>query len=237
MVHLTLRALARHLRLTPSMVVALAALVVAVGGVAFAAIPSGNGTIHACISKYAGTLRVIDAEAKQGCFSGLETPLNFSQTGPQGIQGIPGQNGKDGSPGKDGAPGQNGSPGQNGAPGAPGTSNFVTDTWGIRTDGDPHRGDVTLASIDLPAGKWAVTMDGFFQNVDGSGQSEPCHMAGATFSGGSTSFGEFGVAASEDVNSWFLGTTATLAAPATITFVCNAFELRSGGRLSAIQIG
>jgi hypothetical protein len=49
-------------RPSPSMVVALVALVLAAGGVTYAAIPDSSGTIHACYSK-SGTLHVIDTEA------------------------------------------------------------------------------------------------------------------------------------------------------------------------------
>jgi small secreted domain DUF320 len=87
---------------SPSMAVSLAALVVAVGGVAVAAIPGPDGVIHACIAdgnlitqvgtalapttelvSPKGALRVIDSG--ESCGAG-ETPLNFDQTGPPGPQ-------------------------------------------------------------------------------------------------------------------------------------------------------
>jgi hypothetical protein len=80
--------------------VVLVALLASVG-VAYAAIPSADGVIHACYnatSNPAGMLRVIDAEAGAKCAKN-EKPLNFNQTGPQGPagpagpQGIPGKNG------------------------------------------------------------------------------------------------------------------------------------------------
>ncbi len=83
-----------------SMVVSLAALVVALGGVAVAAIPGPDGVIHACVAKDdlvkqlgaalapvtqavspKGALRVVDSG--ESCGPG-ETPLNFNQTGPPG---------------------------------------------------------------------------------------------------------------------------------------------------------
>jgi small secreted domain DUF320 len=85
---------------SPAMAVSLVALVVAVGGVAVAAIPGPDGVIHACIAdgnlvtqvgaalapttqlvSPKGALRVIDAG--ESCGAG-ETPLNFNQTGPPG---------------------------------------------------------------------------------------------------------------------------------------------------------
>jgi hypothetical protein len=55
-------------------------------GLGYASIPDSNGVIHACYDK-AGTLRVIDSPA-QSC-SAKETPLDWSQTGPQGPPGEP----------------------------------------------------------------------------------------------------------------------------------------------------
>jgi hypothetical protein len=46
-------------RPSPSMIVALAALVLAAGGFAVAAIPEPNGTIHGCYKKDGGSLRVV----------------------------------------------------------------------------------------------------------------------------------------------------------------------------------
>jgi hypothetical protein len=48
----------RH-RPSPGTAIALAALFVALGGVAFAAIPGSNGTVHACYQKNNGNLRAV----------------------------------------------------------------------------------------------------------------------------------------------------------------------------------
>jgi hypothetical protein len=69
-------------------VVALAvvgALLVA-GGIAYATIPDASGVIHGCYKINQGTLRIIDTGTAQTC-SSSETPLNWSQTGPQGPTG------------------------------------------------------------------------------------------------------------------------------------------------------
>jgi hypothetical protein len=66
-----------------------AGLVVAfllVGGVALASIPDANGAIHGCRKNSDGSMRVIDSDAGQTCANGW-TPLNWSQTGPQGPAG------------------------------------------------------------------------------------------------------------------------------------------------------
>jgi hypothetical protein len=59
----------------------LAALAVAVGGVAYAAIPDSGGTIHACYQKSNGNLRVVESSAR--CRNG-ESPLAWSQGGGTG---------------------------------------------------------------------------------------------------------------------------------------------------------
>lgn len=55
----------RKHRPSPATAIALAALVVALGGAAFAAIPDSSGTIHACYQKKTGDLRV--AESSSNC--------------------------------------------------------------------------------------------------------------------------------------------------------------------------
>jgi hypothetical protein len=69
----------RKLRPSPAMAVALAALLVALGGVAFASIPGSDGVFKACYDR-SGALRVIDASAS--CQSG-ETQTRL--IGPSGL--------------------------------------------------------------------------------------------------------------------------------------------------------
>jgi hypothetical protein len=70
---------------------------VTAGGIAYASIPDGSGVIHACYKKSGGTLRVID-DSQQFCDSN-ETPIQWSQTGPQGIPGPQGPTGPTGPTG------------------------------------------------------------------------------------------------------------------------------------------
>jgi hypothetical protein len=67
------------------------ALVAAVAGVAYAAIPGTDGVISGCYAK-GGDLRVIDAEAGSYCKSG-ETALSWNQIGQQGPIGPKGDPG------------------------------------------------------------------------------------------------------------------------------------------------
>ena len=83
-----------------------------VGGIAWAAIPSG-GVYTACMLKNVGTVRLIDKSLPPNnlmghCKPTLETEVSWSQQGAQGIQGVPGTNGTNGTngiDGDDGAPG------------------------------------------------------------------------------------------------------------------------------------
>lgn len=77
-------------RPSPALAVATAALVVALGGVTYAAIPGPDGTIHSCYDSR-GSLHIIDSDAS--CPQG-ETALNFAQKGPQGDQGATGPAGR-----------------------------------------------------------------------------------------------------------------------------------------------
>jgi hypothetical protein len=54
-------------------------------GLAVGAIPDSTGVIHGCYDS-GGNLKVIDTAAGQTCAKGY-TPLNWSQTGPQGTPG------------------------------------------------------------------------------------------------------------------------------------------------------
>jgi hypothetical protein len=58
----------------------------AAGGIAYATIPGGSGTISGCYNETNGFLRVIDAEAGDAC-KNAEEPLAWNQQGPQGPPG------------------------------------------------------------------------------------------------------------------------------------------------------
>lgn len=73
----------------------IAAVLIGIAGVSYAAIPGSNGVISACKDPK-GSLRVIDAEAGQAC-SGNQQPLSWNQQGPQGP---PGPTGPAGPPGE-----------------------------------------------------------------------------------------------------------------------------------------
>jgi hypothetical protein len=72
---------------SPATAIAIAALVVALAGVAVAAIPDSEGVIHGCYQKRSGALRVV--ESADDCRA-TERPLTFNQQGPRGATGPPG---------------------------------------------------------------------------------------------------------------------------------------------------
>jgi hypothetical protein len=87
----------RPRRPTAPFVLSALALTVALGGVAYSAIPDPMGVIHGCYENGARTLRVIDSAAS--CM-GTETALNWSQQGPTGPTGAQGPQGPEGPPGQ-----------------------------------------------------------------------------------------------------------------------------------------
>jgi hypothetical protein len=81
-------------------------------GIAYAAIPGGDGVIHGCYDR-SGKLRVIDVEAGQVCKK-TEHALSWNEEGPPGATGPvgpPGPTGPQGLPGADGKDGEQGPPG------------------------------------------------------------------------------------------------------------------------------
>jgi hypothetical protein len=82
-------------RISPAMVVAVLALVVAIGGVAAASIPGADGVIKGCYDPTGGAggrhvLMVVDASAD--C-TAPNVVLPFNQQGPPGVPGAKGANG------------------------------------------------------------------------------------------------------------------------------------------------
>jgi hypothetical protein len=77
-------------RPSPATIIALTALLVAVAGVGYAAIPDSSGVIHACyfdrFSRNRPLFRVIDTDRGDRCFS-YENELSWNQQGPPGPPG------------------------------------------------------------------------------------------------------------------------------------------------------
>jgi hypothetical protein len=68
-------------RPSPAMIVALAGVIIGLGGVAFATIPDSTGTIHGCANKQSGNLRVV--ESASDCRPNEQT-VSWNQGGAPG---------------------------------------------------------------------------------------------------------------------------------------------------------
>jgi hypothetical protein len=141
-------------RRTSVRVAVLATAALAIGATAYASIPDSSGVIHGCYLKGVGTLRVIDSPS-QKCFTAIETPIQWNQTGPQGPPGPQGPKGSTGPQGPAGGQGPQGPQGPQGAAGGPSTATFsFTQTpAGLDSSG----GFTDVLSRDLPEGSWAVS--------------------------------------------------------------------------------
>jgi hypothetical protein len=107
--------------------VAAVATAIVAGGVGYASIPDGTGTIHGCY-KSAGTsheLKVIDSARTATCPHGY-TSLTWNQTGPQGPQGVQGPQGNQGLQGTQGSQGDQGQQGDQGPAGPVGQPNYAS---------------------------------------------------------------------------------------------------------------
>jgi hypothetical protein len=139
-------------------IVAIGVLAAAAASISYAAIPSLNGTISACMDAKGG-LKVIDVDNGATCAAN-STPLTWNQRGPQGVAG---PQGVQGAPGPQGPKGDTGAQGVQGPQGIPGPS-----------DAYQKRGaDVGLAglwypsvvaSLDLPGGKYVLSAKAWVHN-------------------------------------------------------------------------
>jgi hypothetical protein len=110
----------RFLKSRPALITAgLVGAVVLGTGLAFGAIPAGDGVIHGCYKKNNGQLRLVDSASQGGhghhsdC-NPSELSISWNQQGPQGIQGPPGPQGPKGDKGDKGDPGSPGASGLSG---------------------------------------------------------------------------------------------------------------------------
>jgi hypothetical protein len=124
----------RGFRVSPSMVVAVTALVVACAGGAYAAGEAANRSIAACVRHNGGGLYVAKRCAKR------DRSLRWNVTGPRGAPGADGQQGAAGAPGKPGAPG------------APATTLFAQ----IKADGTVNASGSPVTTSRRAAGVYLV---------------------------------------------------------------------------------
>jgi Collagen triple helix repeat (20 copies) len=125
----------------------LAALLVALGGAAYAAIPDSSGVINGCYDNVSGELRVFDSDdgEPKGC-TRKETQLDWSRQGPQGP---PGPQGPQGATGPQGPSGATGPQGAVGPQGPPGLSGYLLVTVFTESSAADNRG----ATAECPSGR------------------------------------------------------------------------------------
>ncbi len=123
------------------------ALLLALAGAAWAAIPGPEGIIHGCYNSHSGALRVINTAAHAKC-THREHELNWSETGPPG---------KRGGGGAKGATGPRGSAGTLGPTGPHGTTEALASaqTGELELLSSAH----TLASVGVSPGKYIIEAD------------------------------------------------------------------------------
>jgi len=182
-----------------------------VGGIAYANIPDAGGVIHGCYNKTQGSLRVIDSEKGQACTNG-ESPLNWSQTGPQGIQGPKGPTGPTGP----------------------------SDVWTVDGYGAPDVGvgaaPETLATTPtLPAGSYLVQAETSLENGTATAMDYVCDLVDSE----ANTYSEERATGSSWLT-LPVQAVVTLASPDTISFECQGTSSPSEAfntQLSAIAIG
>jgi hypothetical protein len=123
----------RPRRPTAPFVLSALALTVALGGVAYSAIPDPMGVIHGCyMNQSSRTLRVIDSA--ESCSPTTETALNWNEQGPAGPAGAQGPEGPQGPPGQ-----------------PPAFTKSV-----IKVTVPDNVGFVEVARLNVPAGRYVV---------------------------------------------------------------------------------
>ncbi len=123
-------------------------LVAGATGIAYAAVPDPDGTVHSCVSKLTGGVRVIDPSTGAKC-NALENPLDFSQRGAPGPSGPAGPQGPAGPAGATGAQGPAG-------PAGPAGTNGISGYEVVRTVGDDSTADDRVQVATCPAGKVVI---------------------------------------------------------------------------------
>lgn len=165
------------MRTTYANVVATLALILAVGGSAFAATNSGSAqpaTLKLCAAKKNGDLRLLAS----GSCRATERPLTVDResipgptgatgaTGPQGAPGAQGETGAAGAPGAQGLPGAKGAAGEKGAQGVQGIQGPPGPSTVLTSPDGRFSVSTTNAGIVLKGPKGKVTFDGDTLSTD-----------------------------------------------------------------------
>jgi hypothetical protein len=126
------------------------------GGIAYATVPDSKGVIHGCYSAKSGALRI------SGRCNSDEVALQWNQTGPTGARGPTGPIGATGATGPMGEKGDQGPTGHEGPAGAAAAYLDAPHVGYAMFPGN----SVTLAQLDLPAGKYLIAARADFTNTN-----------------------------------------------------------------------
>lgn len=192
-----------------------AGALLSLGGVLLAgAIPSPDGTIHACYKKGGllterGALRVTDS----GNCRSYEEELSWSQSGPAGPAGPVGATGEAGP-----------------------SDGYVKRGHAPLTD---YPTPVAVTAVDLPAGDFVVTGTANPYNPDGDGRPEygaTCWLLASTGQELDSAFFDLdGEAGSHEHVTLHGG--ITFEAPGSVTLFCRGRDSATSGRITAIKVG
>jgi hypothetical protein len=209
---------------TPSMVVSLAALVLAASGGAYAAATSSSGTIVACVHHKGGGLYIARRCARH------DKHLRWNAIGPQGATG---RRGATGSRGATGATGATGAAGSNGA-----AHGFI--------DANPAKSGEYLvlsespsvvARMSLPSGSYVVQGNVHVKTIS-TGTPVTCGLKGGgqTLDEGAINVGE---KPSLEHGDLALGGGLTLTAPGEVFVSCAPEKVglaAAGAKITATQV-
>jgi Collagen triple helix repeat (20 copies) len=152
-------------RIRVATVAAASGFALGIGGVVLATIPDAGGVIHACYKTQNGQLRIIDPSQGQTCVPS-ETPLQWSQTGPIGLQGPAGPTGSTGPIGPTGQQGPAGPSGPTGPVGPAGSDSTRTIAGAINSDGTSQVATSDFVSSRVDVGHYRVDIaPGVFSTV------------------------------------------------------------------------
>ena len=228
-------------RISYANVTSTAALVLALGGGAYAAvsgIPGKDGVIHGCFQKKKGNLRVVRAGKR--CAKS-EAALSWNQKGIQGIQGVAG------TPGAAGAGGAKGDKGDKGDQGPIGPSDLFSRTVETNINLPTDNTFGRIMGYTLPAGKYLILAKIWVQNnAISEGTNWDCVL---NASGVSSDEGEITVPPRGSLQGYQNGVLTlmlpvTLASPTDVALSCatpntdqDATQFASKAKIEAIRVG
>jgi hypothetical protein len=198
-----------------------AAVLVLVGGAAWAAIPGPSGVIQGCYDS-GGNMKVVEALPCPN----RHMPVQWNQQGVQGPPGPQGATGAVGPPGRQGETGETGPQGPAGPEGPSGVASVqmtgpTTVSVTIETSGA-----TTVRSLDLVAGSYMIVAETDVENLDDDTQTGFCFINFGEGGVGGVNHTRYSVAPERnagDTERVSMSAAATLSSPDAVNLTCNTF--------------